>query len=94
MVSFQERSSFLEYQKIVRSTEYLSRLCIAYQFFLAEKTKTSATEVLREMQSNLVKLCESMAEGEKKLKEGDEEIAEMEKKRDKASENRVLLLII
>lgn len=46
------------------------------------------------MQSNLVKLCESMAEGEKKLKEGDEEIAEMEKKRDKASENRVLLLII
>lgn len=46
------------------------------------------------MQSNLVKLRESMAESEKKLKQGDEEIAEMEKKRDKASENRVVLLII
>ncbi|NXN74643.1 SMC2 protein, partial [Himantopus himantopus] len=78
-----ERSSFLEYQKVVRSTEHLSRLCVAYQFFLAEKTKTSAAEALKEMQANIAKLCESMAESEKKLKEVDEEIVEMEKKRDK-----------
>ncbi|XP_009880428.1 PREDICTED: structural maintenance of chromosomes protein 2 [Charadrius vociferus] len=81
----EERSSFLEYQKVVRSAEHLSRLCTAYQFFLAEKTKTSAAEALKEMQSNVVKLCESMAESEKKLKQADEEIVEMEKKRDKAT---------
>ncbi|NXA24941.1 SMC2 protein, partial [Ibidorhyncha struthersii] len=79
----EERSSFLEYQKLVRSTEHLSRLCIAYQFFLAEKTKTSAAEALKEMQANRVKLCESMAESEKKLKQVYEEVVEMEDKRDK-----------
>ncbi|NXV50239.1 SMC2 protein, partial [Uria aalge] len=78
----EERSSYLEYQKVVRAIEHLSRLCIAYQFVLAEKTQASSSEVLEEMQANVVKLQESMAESEKKFKQLNEEIAEMEKKRD------------
>ncbi|XP_063176180.1 structural maintenance of chromosomes protein 2 isoform X2 [Chroicocephalus ridibundus] len=77
----EERSSYLEYQKVVRAIEHLSRLCIAYEFVLAEKTWVSSSEVLGEMQANVVKLQESMAESEKKFKQLDEEIAEMEKKR-------------
>ncbi|XP_074425218.1 structural maintenance of chromosomes protein 2 isoform X1 [Larus michahellis] len=77
----EERSSYLEYQKVVRAIEHLSRLCIAYEFVLAEKTQASSSEVLGEMQANAVKLQESMAESEKKFKQLDEEIAEIEKKR-------------
>ncbi|NXF45400.1 SMC2 protein, partial [Oceanites oceanicus] len=83
LVSFQERASYLEYQKVVRSVEYLSRLFIAYQFVVAEETNVSSAEVLKEMQANVERLQESMAEGEKKVRQLDEEIAEMEKERDK-----------
>ncbi|XP_014811914.1 PREDICTED: structural maintenance of chromosomes protein 2 [Calidris pugnax] len=78
----EERSSYLEYQKVVRAIEHLSRLCIAYQFFMAEKTKANSAEVLEEMQANEAKLQESMAANEKKLEELNKEMVEMEKKRD------------
>ncbi|KAM6036476.1 structural maintenance of chromosomes protein 2 [Theristicus caerulescens] len=77
----EERSSYLEYQKLIRSIEHLSRLCIAYQFVQAEETKVSSAEVLKEMQANVEKFQESMAESEKKLRQLNEEIVEMEKKR-------------
>ncbi|NXE78498.1 SMC2 protein, partial [Cochlearius cochlearius] len=79
----EERSSYLEYQKVIRAIEHLSRLYIAYQFVLAEETKVSSAEVLKEMQTNIETLHKSMAENEKKVKQLNEEIAEMEKKRDK-----------
>ncbi|NWU70394.1 SMC2 protein, partial [Pterocles burchelli] len=79
----EERASYLEYQKVVRAIEHLSRFCIAYQFVMAEETKVSSTEVLKEMQANVEKLQESMAESEEKVRQLSEEIAEMEKKKDK-----------
>ncbi|NXT08877.1 SMC2 protein, partial [Prunella fulvescens] len=79
----EERASYLEYQKLVREIEHLSRFCVAYQFVLAEETKVSSTDVLKEMQSNIEKLQESRAETEQKLEQLDEDIAEMEKKKDK-----------
>ncbi|KAM6304252.1 structural maintenance of chromosomes protein 2 [Podargus strigoides] len=79
----EERSSYLEYQNAVREFEHLSCLCIAYQFVMAEKTKVSSIEVLKELEANVEKLQELMGKSEKKMKELNEEIAEMEKKRDK-----------
>ncbi|XP_063277812.1 structural maintenance of chromosomes protein 2 [Prinia subflava] len=79
----EERASYLEYQKLVREVEHLSRFCVAYQFFVAEETKISSTEVLKEMQSNVEKFQESRAEIEQKVKQLNEEIAEMEKEKDK-----------
>ncbi|KAM9262917.1 structural maintenance of chromosomes protein 2 [Morus bassanus] len=79
----EERASYLEYQKLIRSIEHLSRLCIAHQFVLAEETKNSSAEVLKEMQGNLEKFQESIAESEKKVRQLNEEIAGMEKERDK-----------
>lgn len=92
MFFFQERASYLEYQKLVREIEHLSRFCVAYQFFLAEETKTSSTELVKEMQSNVEKFQESRVEIEQKVKQLNEDIAEMEKEKDKVNENRVVLI--
>ncbi|NWZ84691.1 SMC2 protein, partial [Poecile atricapillus] len=88
----EERASYLEYQKIVREIEHLSRFCIAYQFVLAEETKVSSTDVLKEMQSNVEKFQESRAEIEQKVKQLNEDIAEMEKKKDKEVGGRLRAL--
>ncbi|XP_073405810.1 structural maintenance of chromosomes protein 2 isoform X1 [Dendrobates tinctorius] len=78
----EERSSYLEYQKISREIEHLSRLYVAYQFMCAEETKVRSAEELTEMQDSIQKLQETMAENERKVKELSKEIAELEKKRD------------
>ncbi|RLV97032.1 hypothetical protein DV515_00012184 [Chloebia gouldiae] len=79
----EKRAFYLEYQKVVREIEHLSRFCVAYQFVLAEETKVSSTDMLKEMQSNVEKFKESRAEIEQKVKQLNEDIAEMEKKKDK-----------
>ncbi|KAM4809696.1 structural maintenance of chromosomes protein 2 [Rhinophrynus dorsalis] len=78
----EERSSYLEYQKIMREIEHLSRLYIAYQFVCAEETKVRSAEELKEMQDSILKLQETMAENERKVKELGKEIGELEKMRD------------
>ncbi|XP_010133775.1 PREDICTED: structural maintenance of chromosomes protein 2 [Buceros rhinoceros silvestris] len=79
----EDRSSYLEYQKVVRTMEHLSRLCIAYEFVVAEETKSSSADILKEMHAKVEELQESVAETEEKVRKLDEEIVEMEKKRDK-----------
>ncbi|XP_047556197.1 structural maintenance of chromosomes protein 2 isoform X2 [Lutra lutra] len=78
-----ERSSYLEYQKVMREIEHLSRLYIAYQFLLAEDTKERSAEELKEMQDKVVKLQEKLSENDKKIKALSREIEELEKGKDK-----------
>ncbi|KAL8203024.1 UNVERIFIED_CONTAM: Structural maintenance of chromosomes protein 2 [Gekko kuhli] len=78
----EERSSYLEYQKVMRETEHLSRLYVAYQFVLAEETKAHSADVLKEMEGTSAKCKEEITENEKVVKELSKEITEMEKKRD------------
>ncbi|EPY72588.1 structural maintenance of chromosomes protein 2 [Camelus ferus] len=82
-VTRQERSSYLEYQKVMREIEHLSRLYIAYQFLLAEDTKERSAEELKEMQDKIVKLQEELCENDKKIKALSHEIEELEKRKDK-----------
>ncbi|NWW07406.1 SMC2 protein, partial [Oreocharis arfaki] len=79
----EERASYLEYQKVLREIEHVSRFCVAYQFSLAEETKVSSVGMLKEMRSNVQKFQESMAEIEQKVKQLNEDITEMEKEKDK-----------
>nr|XP_014344109.1 PREDICTED: structural maintenance of chromosomes protein 2-like [Latimeria chalumnae] len=79
----EERSSYLEYQKVMREIEHLSRLYVAYQFTCAEETKVRSAEDLKEMQDGVGKLQETMTENDKRVRELSKEIAELEKKRDK-----------
>ncbi|NXI91178.1 SMC2 protein, partial [Psophia crepitans] len=88
----EERMSYLEYQKVTRAVEHLSRICIAYQFAVAEEIKTSSTEKLKEMQANIKKFQESVAEKEKMVRQLDEEVAEMEDARNKEFDDRLRLL--
>uniref|UniRef100_A0A2D4NCR3 RecF/RecN/SMC N-terminal domain-containing protein n=1 Tax=Micrurus spixii TaxID=129469 RepID=A0A2D4NCR3_9SAUR len=78
----EERSSYLEYQKVVREIEHLNRLYVAYQFTIAEETKLHSADVLKEMESSISKLQEEMTEHEKKVKELSKAVSEMEKERD------------
>lgn len=79
----EERSSYLEYQKVMREIEHLSRLYIAYQFLLAEDTKERSAEELKEMQDKIVKLQEELSENDKKIKALSHEIEELEERKDK-----------
>ncbi|NXN19346.1 SMC2 protein, partial [Indicator maculatus] len=78
----EERASYLEYQKVTRAIEHLQRFCVAYSFAQAEKAKESSSEILKELQANVGKLCESKAENEHKMKQLNE-VAETEKERNK-----------
>ncbi|KAJ7410662.1 Structural maintenance of chromosomes protein 2 [Pitangus sulphuratus] len=77
------RAAYLEHQKLVREAERLNRSCVAYQFFRAEKTKESSSDLLKEMQANIEKFHESKAESEQRVKKLNEDIADMEKEKDK-----------
>ncbi|XP_049626198.1 structural maintenance of chromosomes protein 2 [Suncus etruscus] len=79
----EERSSYLEYQKVMREIEHLSRLYIAYQFLLAEDTKDRSAEDLKEMQDKVIKLQEELSENDEKIKALSHEIEELEKQKDK-----------
>ncbi|XP_007904709.2 structural maintenance of chromosomes protein 2 [Callorhinchus milii] len=79
----EERSSYLEYQKVMREIEHLSRLYVAYQFVCAEETKLRSAEDLKEMQESIIQLQQIITDGEKKVKEISKEVSELEKIRDK-----------
>ncbi|XP_060695349.1 structural maintenance of chromosomes protein 2 [Hemiscyllium ocellatum] len=78
----EERSSYLEFQKITREIEHLTRLYVAYQFVCAEETKLRSAEDLKSMQDSITKLQETNSDCEKKVKEINKEVAELEKIRD------------
>ncbi|NXJ25128.1 SMC2 protein, partial [Dicrurus megarhynchus] len=88
----EEQAACLEYQKLLREIEHLSRFCVAYQFSLAEETKVSSVGMLKEMRSDVQKFQESMAEFEQKIKQLNEDIAEMEKEKDKEVGGRLRAL--
>ncbi|KGL72685.1 Structural maintenance of chromosomes protein 2, partial [Tinamus guttatus] len=78
----EERSSYLEYQKVTRAIEHLSRLYVAYEFVLAEETKARSSDASKDMTASVEKVQKSIAESETKVRQLNEEIAELEKKRD------------
>lgn len=80
--SVQERSSYLEYQKLMREIQHVSRLYIAWLFVCAEETKLKSAENLKVMQDNITKMQASMAENESKVQELSAQIQELQKKKD------------
>uniref|UniRef100_A0A8D3E629 Structural maintenance of chromosomes protein n=1 Tax=Scophthalmus maximus TaxID=52904 RepID=A0A8D3E629_SCOMX len=78
----EERSSYLEYQKLMREIQHLSRLYVAWLFVCAEETKLKSAENLKVMQDNIAKMQASMAENESKVQELSAQIQELQKKKD------------
>lgn len=81
----QERASYLEYQKLMREIEHLSRLYVAWQFVCAEETKLKSAEDLQLMQSSISELQSSMQKNEDRIRELSDEIKVLEKSRDKVT---------
>uniref|UniRef100_A0A667X7N2 Structural maintenance of chromosomes protein 2 n=1 Tax=Myripristis murdjan TaxID=586833 RepID=A0A667X7N2_9TELE len=78
----EERSSYLEYQKLMREIQHLSRLYVAWLFVCAEETKLKSAEDLKVMQDNITQMQACMAENESKVQELTAQIQELQKKRD------------
>uniref|UniRef100_A0A672G218 Structural maintenance of chromosomes protein 2 n=1 Tax=Salarias fasciatus TaxID=181472 RepID=A0A672G218_SALFA len=78
----EERSSYLEYQKLMREIQHLSRLYVAWLFVCAEETKVKSAENLKVMQDNIAKMQSSIAENESKVQELSAQIQELQKKKD------------
>lgn len=51
-----ERSSYLEYQKVQREAERFTRLLIAYQFLVASRTADNASSEMEEMKAEKIRL--------------------------------------
>ncbi|KAJ8000529.1 hypothetical protein DPEC_G00181060 [Dallia pectoralis] len=79
----EERSSFLEYQKLMREIGHLSKLYVAWLFVCAEETKVKSAEGLKALQDSITQLQANMADNERKVQELSAEIHELQKKRDK-----------
>uniref|UniRef100_A0A7N8YPQ1 Structural maintenance of chromosomes protein n=1 Tax=Mastacembelus armatus TaxID=205130 RepID=A0A7N8YPQ1_9TELE len=73
---------YLEYQKLMREIQHLSRLYVAWLFVCAEETKLKSAENLKVMQDNIAKMQASMAENESKVQELSAQIQELQKKKD------------
>ncbi|XP_036789982.1 structural maintenance of chromosomes protein 2-like isoform X3 [Oncorhynchus mykiss] len=78
----EERSSYLEYQKLMREIEHLSRLYVAWLFVCAEETKVKSAEDLKVMQDSITQLQANMADNENKVQELSAQIQELQEKRD------------
>ncbi|XP_053274369.1 structural maintenance of chromosomes protein 2 [Pleuronectes platessa] len=78
----EERSSYLEYQKLMREIQHLSRLYVAWLFVCAEETKLKSAENLKGMQDNIALMQTSMAENESKVQELSAQIHELQRKKD------------
>lgn len=77
----EERASYLEYQKVMREVEHLSRLYIAHQFVMAEDVQKKSGVELENIKLENVKLRDKLEEIEGKVTEISAVISELEKKR-------------
>ncbi|GFO37153.1 structural maintenance of chromosomes protein [Plakobranchus ocellatus] len=81
----EERSSYLEYQKIIRELEHLNKLYIAFQFVSAMERKKKSADELVEMQELTQKTQERIEEIKGQITNLEEAITQLEKKRNEES---------
>ncbi|RUS73082.1 hypothetical protein EGW08_019163 [Elysia chlorotica] len=81
----EERSSYLEYQKITRELEHLNKLYIAFQFVSATERKQKSADELQEMQELTTKTEGRIEEIKGQIVSIDGAIADLEKKRNEVN---------
>ena len=78
----EERSTYLEYQKIQRELEHLTKLYIAWKFISAEETAAKANQDLEDVHADMVKLKQDIENSINKIAEMTNQIAELQRTRD------------
>ncbi|KAG0712441.1 Structural maintenance of chromosomes protein 2 [Chionoecetes opilio] len=79
----EERSMYLEYQKVQRELEHLSKLYIAYKFVTAQETSEKAQGGLDEVKGEVEALQHKMSSGAAEIKKLESEITILQEQRDK-----------
>lgn len=78
----EERSSYLEYQKVLREVDHLTKLHVAYQFVSAEKLTKESEQELATIAEASTALRQRLKEIDNKVEELTETIKSLEKERD------------
>ncbi|XP_072173354.1 structural maintenance of chromosomes protein 2-like [Diadema setosum] len=78
----EERSSYLEYQKVLRELDHLTKLHVAYQFVSAEKLSKESEQDLAKVAEETNALRERLREIDDKVTDLTDAIKELEKERD------------
>merc|ERR1711874_88409 len=76
------RATYLEYQKIQRELDHLTKLWLAYQFLSAQESAEKLDNDRKIVEENLTKLQDSIVEGEKQIESISERIEELQRQRD------------
>jgi len=81
----QERSAYLEYQKIQRELEHLTKLYLAWKFVCAEEGAVKTKEELKQLHEALEQFADNKRKGAEEMEEIDVAIKELER----AKENEI-----
>ncbi|KAJ4435376.1 hypothetical protein ANN_17990 [Periplaneta americana] len=76
-----ERSQYLEYQKVQRELEHLNRLYVAWQYFSAQETSGKTKEKLDSVRQKIQETKQKMKDGEEETKELDKRTGELIEKK-------------
>eukprot|EP00092_Neocalanus_flemingeri_P004304 GFUD01004627.1.p1 GENE.GFUD01004627.1~~GFUD01004627.1.p1 ORF type:complete len:1179 (+),score=495.15 GFUD01004627.1:105-3641(+) len=86
----EERSAYLEFQKIQRELEHLTKLYLAWKFCCAEETAGKTKEELETLKTKLEEIQELIRQGEEEMAEIDVAIRELERARDNEIGDQVM----
>ena len=81
----EERTTYLEYQKIQRELEHLTKLYVAYKYVVAEETAAKLSQDLGKVIEKKSQLEEDSRAHEGQMKAIGEQLAELERIRDTVS---------
>jgi len=78
----EERATYLEYQKIQRELDHLTKLWLAFQFLSAQEAAEKLDHDKKMVEENLAKLQNDIVEGEKQIESITTRIEELQRQRD------------
>lgn len=76
-----ERSQYLDYQKVQRELEHLTRFYIAWQYYSAQNTSGKTKERLEEVHKNVQDVKQKIKDGENEIPNLDQQTVELKEKR-------------
>ena len=88
----EERATYLEYQKVQRELDHLTKLWLAFQFLSAEEAAEKLESDKVKVEQSLEKLAQNIQDGEQQIKEINEKIEELQKQRDQEQGGKLEIL--
>ncbi|XP_071521625.1 structural maintenance of chromosomes protein 2 [Panulirus ornatus] len=88
----EERTMYLEFQKVQRELEHLTKLYIAYKFVSAQETSEKAQQEHKGVREQIDDLQQQISNGVREIKELDNHITQLQQIRDNETGGRLLEL--